>query len=72
MKKRTIKQIWNKVESLENRLKAKKICENFGDKEIRELDNFIGDIYSYDYFDKIEIISIQKVFMDWCANYKGV
>jgi len=69
MAKRTIQEIRRKAEILKNRLKREEPHENFGDKEARILEEFIGDIYEYDYFDRQEIWNILDNFRNWCANY---
>ncbi len=71
MKLKTMGQIRKRVSTLKRVLREKEIYENFGDNEIRKLENFIGDIYSYSYDDRMEIISITEHFSSWCANYTG-
>lgn len=66
---RTVDQIRKKAGSLKKKLEVKPIVENFGDKEIRELENFIGYLYGYSYFDRLAINQIQKEFFDWCCNF---
>ena len=68
---RTEKQILKKIEILKKKLsKKKKLCENFGDKEQRQLDDFIGDIWSdYDYSIRQRIFLLVKNFNNWCSTY---
>ena len=66
---KTVKQIKNKIQSLKNKLEKKQLKENFGEKEQRELDDFIGDVWEYDYCDRMIIISLTKNFFEWCYNY---
>ena len=68
---RKLSQIKNKVKSFKAQLKRKPIVENFGDTQIRKLDDFIGDIYGYNYFDRLDIVAIQTNFFDWCINFAG-
>ena len=71
MKLKTMGQIRKRMSALKVILRKKEVYENFGDKEIRKLENFIGDIYSYSHDDRMEIISITNHFADWCGNYTG-
>jgi len=68
---KTIKQIEKKIEKLKAKLKNKTICEDFGDKEIRELDLYIDMIYDYDYSTRQEIFSLKNNFFNWCGTYNG-
>jgi len=68
---KTILQITNKIKQLKNKLSKKAVRENFGDKEQRQLDDFIGNTYDYSYDDRLMINSIVNVFHDWCGNYTG-
>jgi quinolinate synthase len=67
----TLKQINIRIAKLKKHLKTTAICENFGDRQIRELDNFIGDIYSYSFNDRLAIIKEQQEFFNWCISYTG-
>ena len=66
---RTVAQVRRKADSLKKKLEPKPIVENFGDKEIRELENFIGNSYNYSYLDRLAIDRIQKEFYSWCCNF---
>ena len=69
---RTIEQIKNKVKSLTLKLKKKSLYENFGEKEIRMLNDYVGDIYAdYSYGDRLTIYKIINEFSDWCGTYPG-
>jgi len=68
--KRTVEQIRKKAKELKNVLKKKKICENFGDKEIEMLKDYIG-IYEYDWVTRQEIYKILDDFVEWCSNYNN-
>jgi len=68
--KRTVEQIRKKAKELKNVLKKKKICENFGDKEIKMLKDYIG-IYGYDWVTRQEIYKILDDFVEWCSNYNN-
>jgi len=66
---KSLTQIRKRASTLKSSLRKKPIRENFGDKEIRKLEDFIGDIYSYSYTDRMEIIKITNEMADWCSNY---
>ena len=66
---KSLSQIRKKCNTLKGQLRKKQVVENFGDKEIRKLEDFIGDIYSYDYSDRMEIIGTTNDFADFCGNY---
>ena len=68
---RTVKQVYLEIERAKERLKKLPICENFGDKEIHRLDNFIGDIYAYPYADRLKILTAHNGFAGWCMTYTG-
>ena len=67
---KSIKQINAKVKTLTTKLQAEKaVYENFGDKEERDIDDFIGDRYEYSYADRLEINGIVIKFANWCSDY---
>ena len=68
---RTINQIKNKIATLKNKLDGKIVRENFGENEQAELNIYIGDIWDYDYCDRMIISSLTKQFFEWCYNYTG-
>ena len=68
---RTTKQIKDKIDALKQKLHKKQVYENFGDKEQRELDEYIGDIWDYDYSNRMIIAPMTKQFFEWCYNYTG-
>lgn len=71
---KTFTQIAAKARALKDKLSKVKrddIYENFGDKECRELDEFIGDFYSYDCGMRNKIVTIQINLRDWCGRYEG-
>ncbi len=61
--------IRRKVTSLKRGLVGKQVYENFGEKEQRELDDYIGDFCDYPYEDKLIIIGIYNDFSKWCQTY---
>jgi len=71
MKKKTVWQIGRKSQVLVERLSKKKVYENFGDKEQRKLDTFIGDFYSYTPEERKYISRITNSFREWCRSYTG-
>ena len=68
---KTIKQIKAKAENLKEKLQGKPIRENFGDEEIRTLEDFIGNFWGYSYFDRAEITQITIGFSHWCITCTG-
>jgi len=71
---KTFTQIANKARALKDKLSKVKrgdIYENFGDKECRELEDFIGDFYSYDISTRAKIIATQTTLRSWCERYEG-
>lgn len=68
---KTVKQIRTKIASLQRRLQNKSVVENFGLKESYELNDFIGDIWSYPYFERNIIMTARSLFNEWCMNYEG-
>ena len=71
MRLRTTKEIQNKAATLKKKLDGKAVYENFGEEENRELDEYIGSIWDYDYSDRMLIASYQKQFFEWRINYTG-
>ena len=65
---KSLDQIRHKSHSFKRRLENEKITENFGGKEERELEKFVGDIYEYSYYARLEIIKILNEFSEWCCN----
>ena len=71
---KTFTQIAKKARQLRDKLskvKREDIYENFGDKECRELDDFIGDFYSYDCRERSKIIAVQINLRNWCGLFGG-
>lgn len=68
---KTIAQIRAKIQSLIKNLEGKIIVENFGTKEQYQLNDFIGDIWQYPYFERQTIIQARVSFNEWCMNYEG-
>lgn len=66
---KTVSQIERKISMLKRRLSGKRVRENFGDKEQRELDEFIGDIYSQ--ANRLFILGLRDNFIAWCQTYTG-
>ena len=68
---KTKTQILKRIAALKTTLKKKQIYENFGQKEVRKLEEFIGPVYDYPYETRLENISLISAFDDWCMNYTG-
>ena len=67
---RSLSDIKSKIFSLKKKLSNELVMvENFGEKEIRKIDDFIGDIWEYPYSQRQKIISLTNKFCDWCATY---
>lgn len=69
---KTVKQIQNKINSLMIKLSKKPLKENFGQKEIRELQDYVGCIHDYGWPEKPEILNLEKDFIEWCASGRGL
>lgn len=65
----SIKSVEARIKRLKVRLSKKTIVENFGDKEQRDLETFISDIYEYPYGDRLIIQDRIQSFWNWCADY---
>ena len=68
---RTFTAICNKIEQLKDNLAKKEVYEDFGQKEIHELNDFIGDFWSYDNLERLAIMTVQTNFSNWCGTYNG-
>lgn len=68
---KTNPQILKKIAALKTSLKKRQIYENFGQKEVRKLEEFIGPVSDYTYYDRLENIKIISDFDNWCLNYTG-
>ena len=68
---KTLNQILKKSAQLQYRFTKKEVRENFGDKDMRILDDFIGDIYGYSYDERLAINEITGNFFNFCVNYTG-
>ena len=68
---RSVTEILKMTDRLQRNLRKKKIVENFGDKEQRILDVFVGDIYEYPYQTRGDIQDIIKNFALWCMDFTG-
>ena len=68
---KSIKLIEQKIKQLQTKLKNKSLAENFGDKEQRILEDFVGDIYEYPYGTRLIIQDRIHDFSEWCMNYTG-
>jgi len=60
------KLISRKKETLINKAKTKGVYENFGQKEVREVNDFINKL---DYSDRIPLFPIIDGFNEWCMTY---
>ena len=67
----TLSQITHKADAFKKLLANKPIRENFGDREVRLLDEYIGFIYDYPHQERQPILQIRNQFYDWCMNYIG-
>lgn len=68
--KKVEREIASSKKKLLNRAKKRGLWENFGDKEIRKIEEKYSDYYKYNYVD-ITSNTIRKmieVFRDWCYN----
>lgn len=65
---KTIQAIMKKADQLKKKLDGKPVKENFGQKEVRQLEDF-SDIWSLDYSDRLKAIKIIDNFNNWVMNY---
>ena len=68
---KSIKLVELKIKQLQAGLKKKSLVENFGDKEQRILEGFVGDVYEYPYGTRLIIQDRIHDFSEWCMNYTG-
>ena len=72
---RTIKQIEAKIKSLKVKLQKQEVCENFGQKEIRQLNDWImgtnSESFVYYYHTAQVIFGLVSQFQDWCETHTG-
>jgi len=67
---KTLPQISNKALALEKKLLSQKIIyENFGQKELQELKDFIGNIYDYPYKQRHQIEAQIDFLNNTAMNY---
>lgn len=72
---KTIAQIQKKADQLKAKLivKAKKqrlICENFGQKEGRQLEDFAGAVHGRE--DSEEVFAVLNAFGQWAYDYEYI
>lgn len=67
---KTVAAIRKKAEQLKKKLDGKPVKENFGQKEVRQLEDF-SDIWSLNYDDRLKAIKIIDDFNQWAMNYTG-
>lgn len=65
---RTIEQIRTEVYRIEKKLKRAKVRENFGQKDLRGLDDYIGYLPDYSYQEREIIFAHVKRLQDYCYN----
>ena len=68
---KSIVQIKAKITLLTRKLDGKPVVENFGDREIRQLDDYIGNIYDYPCLQRPHINELRLNFNNWCGTYNG-
>lgn len=67
---KTLIQIHNKAITFANKLsKSKTMFENFGQKEVRELKNYIGDVYEYPIEQRQEIFAQITALDNFAMNF---
>jgi len=62
---KTIAQIKRKAKNLKKKLMDKEVYENFGQNEVRELEEF-ADVWNIPYLERLKALDIIKDFDDWC------
>lgn len=68
---KTLPQIKSKIKSLKRLLSKRKVRENFGEKEIQKLDDFIDNFWSYPQDIRLIIFRLKNDFAEWCYSYTG-
>ena len=63
--------VLHKAERSRRLLSGRPVVENFGDRQIKNLEDYAGDVWSYSVKDRAMIISIVDNFRAWCHNYTG-
>lgn len=69
MRQKTVTEVRRKIEQAKRKLRTKPFVENFGQKEVRKIQDFAGDLMDYDYLIRLEISGMIDGFSDWCMNY---
>lgn len=59
------------IEKATAKLRGRECCENFGDKEIRELADKWGDYLTGNWSVVGRFVERFNQFKDWCYNYTG-
>ena len=65
---RTINEISNEVKKTTGKLRRMKVRENFGQKQLRALEDYIGFLGDYDQATRIYAIQALDALGDYCAN----
>ena len=71
MTAKTVRQVLAKRDRLKARLRKQEPRENFGDREVRRLEDYVGAIWDYDYHHRRTIDAIVREFARWCSEYTG-
>lgn len=65
-------QLAREIKRIQARLSKKRICENFGQKEVRQLRDKYGTSTIYSMYDKkYPLVEMINAFDNWCMNYTG-
>ena len=67
---KSITSIQKRANQLKRKLDGKRVYENFGQKEVRQLEDF-ADIWNLDYENRLKAGKIINDFNWWCMNYTG-
>jgi hypothetical protein len=65
---KTLNEIVKKVNSLKKQLQNKQVGDKQYENFMGKLDDFIGDIYEYDYHRRQSIFEIKEDFFNWCRR----
>ncbi len=55
------------ISRYKKQLSTQSVYENFGEKELQKLQDFIGCMYTAD----TELVDLYKEFEAWCMDYEG-
>lgn len=67
----TVQSVQKKADTFKKKLLKSKMKENFGQKEVRQLEDFANIWMIDDYQDRLKVVKIINDFNEWAMNYTG-